>query len=95
MLPLVLDVCWGSKSNMAAILRHLHDHQNEGKPFLCSVAYFLQYAAYRPYQAGRVDFGRYAARGLGTYLRVHWFLYLGWLLVTALVSSHLTATRKF
>lgn len=84
LLPIVIDAFRGHESNLAAIVRHLRAQAPHHKKFARSVAYFLQFLAYAPYQM-RVDFWRYDLPGFLSYLRAHLLFYVGWLVVLGLV----------
>ena len=80
-LPVLIDLCWGTGSNLAAILHHLRTHHDEHKSFAKSLAYFLQFGAYTPYQPGTIEFGTFDRAGMNAYLRAHWLILGGWLAV--------------
>ncbi len=80
-LPVLIDLCWGTGSNLAAILHHLRTHHDEHKSFAKSLAYFLQFGAYTPYQPDTIEFGNFDRAGMNAYLRAHWLILGGWLAV--------------
>ncbi len=80
-LPVLIDLCWGTESNLAGILTHLRTHHDEHKSFAKSLAYFLQFGAYAPYQPDTIEFGKFDRAGMNAYLRAHWLILGGWLLV--------------
>ncbi len=85
LLPMLLDLAWGSESNFADILRYTHTTAHEPhKTWARSAVFFVQFGAYASYHAdqpGRWDFGHYDLAGFLTYLRVHALVLTGWLLV--------------
>ena len=93
-LPLGVDLAWGAQSNFAAVWHHLHEPAADRKSVARSLAYFLQYGAYAPYQAGRVDFGGGEAVGILAYVRAHAFLYVGWTAVAVVLFACLAAPLR-
>ncbi len=81
LLPMLLDLAKGKQSNLAVILRHLHDQESDRRTLVRSFAYFLQFGAYAPYKAGADYFGYYNARGFLLYVQAHAGQYAVWLLV--------------
>ncbi len=78
-LPLLIDACRGSDSNLAAIWHHLHVHHGEHKKWLRSFFYFLQFGVYTFYAGTtRADFGYYDGPGMLAYLRTHSLILACW-----------------
>ncbi len=80
-LPVLIDLCRGTGSNLASILHHLRTHHDEHKSLAKSLAYFAQFGAYTPYQPDTIEFGRFDRAGMNAYLRAHWLILGGWLAV--------------
>ncbi len=83
--PFVVDLCKGSHSNVAAILRHLHEYHSS-KPFERSWFYFLQFGAYAPYTTVGNAFADYDRAGMRGFLRAHAAIYTLWGLVALLCA---------
>ena len=84
-LPFVVDLCKGSHSNVAAILRHMQEfHTN--KPFERAWYYFLQFGAYVPYLTVGNAFEEYDRAGMRNYLHAHEWLWAFWSLVALLCA---------
>ncbi len=84
-VPFVVDICKGSRSNVAAILRHMHEHHSS-KPFERAWFYFLQFGAYVPYTTVGNAFADYDRAGMRGFLRAHAAIYSFWGLVALLCA---------
>ncbi len=89
-LPFGLDLCKGSHSNVAAILRHMHEYHSH-KSLERAFLYFLQFGAYVPYVSVGNAFGEYDRAGMAGYLHAHAALYALWALVALLAVWALVA----
>ena len=91
LLPILIDLLWGSHSNLARILAFRHAHQAEKhKRLIRSFLYFVQFALYRLYDPNQDFFGDYTARGMAEFLRANRFgceLWVGGLLGSAAVMA--------
>ncbi len=89
-LPFLIDLCRGSESNLATILRHVRDYHTH-KPFERAWFHFLQFGAYTPYMAGDNEFAAYDHAGMVSFLRAHAALYALWALAVVLAIRTLLA----
>ncbi len=89
--PMVIDICHGADSNLAAIWHHLRSHRTEHRTWLVSVLYFLQFGIHTFYNPPPLEdpqdtltglmayFGPYDHSKMSAYLHAHTLILLFWL----------------